>query len=312
MNYKISIDPGKYALKAISKDLHGNKHRIKFRSKMNLTKELSVSSKPGEEADTYVISYDNRNYLIGKKAEIINYEKNKGILIHKLAMYTAISQLVPNDSIVELAVGCPIDTFNNYTERMNYRNYLLEDKDVKIRINNKPYNFTIDKISIYPESAGRVLKNFAKYENRILAVIDIGGLNVNACVYSEGDILTETCFTINKGSNVFLNELRLALNKEFAANIQEWQMEMVYKDGFIRKHPHKSKEFIEDFTIDYIDEILRETQKRNWDLDNIDVAFTGGGSILFEDLIVKKIPHAEITKDGVWDNAEGMAFVLGI
>ncbi|MDF2879577.1 MAG: hypothetical protein K0R54_134 [Clostridiaceae bacterium] len=307
MKRAVAIDSGKFATKAITKDSAGNIVQLYFRTKMDDTNEKLTTSK-----ESYVVEFQGKRVLIGKQAEAIDYDKDKTKILHKIAIFTAISQLVDDGDTVKIAVGCPMDLFNNFDERQSFSNFLTEDKKVNLIVNNKPFSFTLEEAKIFPESSGIILRKFDYYKDRLIGVVDIGGLNVNACVYDRGDILKNTCFTLNRGGNVLLNDLRLHLNQEFKSNLQEWQMETVIKDGFIRKNPEESKKVISKFLQDYVDEIMKEAKKRNWDIDNMDFIFIGGSSLLLNEEIKIAVPHAEISKNAIWDNVEGFGFVVGL
>lgn len=303
----IAIDSGKYATKAIAKGPTGRAERLIFRTKMDETNERATSA-----TDSFVVSYKGHNLMIGKQAETVDYEKDKAKFLHKVSIFTAISQLVEDGTTVKIAVGCPMDLFNNVEERKFFRDFLLEDKEVNMMVNGKPHSFFLKDAQIFPESAGIVLRRYEDYKDRLVGVIDIGGLNINGSVYDRGDILKSTCFTTNMGANVMLNDLRLHLNQEFKSNIQDWQMESVIQDGFIRKDKEKSAAVLNSYLKKHINDIMTEALKRNWDVDNMEIIFTGGGSMLLKDQIKEVFTEAEISRNAVWDNVEGFGFVIGI
>lgn len=303
----VAIDSGKFFTKGISREANNLLKRITFRTKMDFTQERTTSGQ-----DSFVVSYKEMNVLLGKQAETVDFEKDKQKDIHKLAIYTAITQLVEKGDTINLAIGCPMDLFVNFEKREEFEKFILGEKEIEIQVNGEIFNFTIESVKIFPESSGIILKNWLTYRDKQVGVIDIGGLNINACVYDKGDYLASTIFTINKGSNILMNELKGKLNKLFNSNLQDWQMEMVIKDGFIKKDPEKSRKVIEEFLHEYVNNIVSIAKQNNWDIDNMNIVFIGGGSLLLNKYIHAVLPDAEVSKNAIWDNVEGFGDVIGI
>lgn len=303
----VAVDSGKFNTKGIARDSKNQIRRVTFRTKMDDTHEIKTNGQ-----DSFVVVYKDKRVLLGKQAETVDFDRDKQKDIHRIAIYTAVTKLVDNGSTVKLAVGCPMDLFINFEKRQEFAKYLKEDKEVNIQVNGEDFNFTIEDVQIFPESSGFIFKNWEGYKDRLIGIIDIGGLNVNACVYDRGDYLPTTIFTINKGANILSNELKGKLNKQFNCNLQDWQMEMVIKDGFIKKDKEGSKQFIEEFLQEYVNNIITIAKQNNWDIDNMDFVFIGGGSLLLKKYILNVLPDAEISKNAIWDNVEGFGEVVGI
>lgn len=300
MNKTIAIDSGKYATKAITKNEYGTKKLI-FRTKMDPTNEDTTTLR-----DSYIVTYKGKRYLIGNEAETIDFDKSKAKEIHKIATYTAISQLINSGDQVTLVAGCPLSIFNNVEDRKAYQNFMFDKGDIAITINKNTKHFTIDKIIICPEGSGIIYKNPMKFKNELVAIIDIGGLNTNCCIYNKLNPVRSSCFTTNLGANIMRNELKQKLNSSFAdINIQDIQMEDILRKGFIKSHKEESKIIIQEYIRNHVKGILKECIKKGWDIKNLDFVFVGGGSLLFKEEILKEIPDAYISENGVFDNVEG-------
>lgn len=298
----IAVDSGKYATKAYTKD--GDKvNKIMFRTKMDVTDEEYSSL-----AETFVITVgDNpQHYLLGNGAENVDYDKSKAKDIHRFAIYTAIARLAENGDTVSLTVGCPLSVFNNVQERKSYEEFIYNGGSIKMTLNGNPFEFTIDKVNVCPESSGIIWNHMEEYTKKIVGIIDIGGLNTNACVYEHLAPVKSTAFTNNLGANILRNELKLALNQKFIdCNLQDWQMEDIIENGFIKSNPQESRAFITAFLSNHIQTVLNDCKRKGWDLNNIDIIFVGGGSKLLKREILALLPAGEISKNAEWDNVEG-------
>lgn len=300
----LSVDSGKYATKAIINLEDGDK-KIIFRTKMDSTMEEKSADKR-----SCVMVYNNDRVLIGETAETVDYDKTKAKKIHKYCTYSAIAQLVENGDEVILTIGCPLSIFNNVEERNQYKEYMHDKGELNIKINGNEKTFTIKKVIVCPESSGIVYKNTMKYKEKLIGVIDIGGLNTNCSIYDNLAPIKSTCFTTNLGANIMRNELKQHLNSIFPEiNLQDWQMEYIIKDGFIKSNKDASKKIIKDFLQKHINNIIGEAKRKGWDINNIDFIFVGGGSKLLEGEIKNVIPDAEISDTAEWDNVEGFNII---
>lgn len=305
----ISVDSGKYATKGLYKDNDGSEPRkIMFRTKMDKTDEIKSTDRK-----SCVVEYDGERVLIGDSAETVDFDKTKAKKIHKLATYCAVAQLIEDGDEIVLTVGCPLSIFNNVEERNQYKEFMHDKGEREIILNGKVKKFTIKKVIVCPESSGVIFKNPNKYKEKLVGIIDIGGLNTNCAIYDRLAPIRSTCFTTNLGANVLRNDLKQHLNSVFAeVNLQDWQMEHVIKLGYIKSNKEESEKIIKDFLQRHINNIVDEAKKKGWDIKNIDFVFVGGGSKLLENEIRNVIPDAEISETAEWDNVEGFSVIGGM
>lgn len=299
----IAVDSGKYATKACLKETVDKNKKIKFRTKMDETKEESATN-----ATSCIFEYEGEKYLIGDEAETVDFEKSKAKNIHKYSTYAAIAQLVEDGDTVGIGIGCPLSIYNNKEERTAYKNFMINKGKTTVIINGKSKTFEIDKVFVFAEGSGFIYKNATQYKDRLIGIIDIGGLNSNNCIYKDLLPIKSTSFTTNLGCNVLRNELKQKLNSAFSeVNLNDWQMEDIIKKGYIKSHKEESQKLISDYLKKHVDEILQECVKKGWDIKNIDLVFVGGGSKLLEKEIKEVIPDAVISENAEWDNVEGFA-----
>jgi plasmid segregation protein ParM len=314
----IAVDSGKHTTKAVRKNPDNTFTRFDVSTKMNTTKESRSTS-----SNAFVLDMNGEKTLIGGKAGKHNFETSKEHDLHRRATYLSISQLVENGDEVVLGIGCPLTAYFNTTARENYMRFMLnmpvldirDPNDVqmviKLSVDGTPFEFKINQLFVYPETAGFLIKHAEKYQDRDVAVVDIGGLNVNGCVYQALEPNEDTFFTINEGGNIFMQDLRKHLNTMYVnANLQEFQMEKVLKDGFIRIDKEESENEITHFRQTKFELIKQEMKSYNWSTSTLDFVFVGGGSLLFMVNITGDIEFgkfAEISPNAVWENVEGFA-----
>lgn len=305
---KVVVDSGKYGTKAIGRNSNGELQRVYFQTKMDPTQETFTVAN-----ESFVINIDGENYLIGKNASRNDSDTSKTKELHRNAIYTAIHQLVNDKDEVALVVGCPISIYTEKENREEYEQFLMESNNVDIVVNEVRKSFKIVDVNSLPESSGYVFKHMEQFIGKIVAVVDIGGLNANCCIYEGVDMLPNTDFTYNLGVNVLRNDLKKMLNKKFQSNLSDKQAEEAMNERQIRVNPEKSKKLINEFLLGHVEK-LREAMKENqWDIHNLEFVFVGGGSILLAEEI-KAIFGDEVTisQNAVWDNVEGFGELIDI
>jgi hypothetical protein len=319
----IAVDSGKFKTKAVLFENGKVIDRFEVSTKINPTTEKVSTSR-----SSYVVTLNGQATMIGGLAGEYNYDTSKAQEVHRRATYLAVSKLAqdPKTPIV-LGIGCPLTVWFNTQQREQYMRFMLNfpegdlrdpnegDFMISFEVDGEAFEFNIEHLIVYPETSGFLIKNEEKYSGRSIAVVDIGGLNVNGVVYQptgEDGILEpneDTFFTLNKGGNVFMTELAKVLNTRFGTNIQVYEMNEHFKRGYIKVDKEESAKVIQEFTDAYLDEIRQKMKAHSWSVETLDFAWVGGGSLLFKEHILE-IPvfaDSEISENAVWDNAEGFA-----
>lgn len=316
------VDSGKFKTKAVK--FKGGKVVEKFEvsTKINPTTEEASTSR-----SSFVVKLNGQATMIGGLAGEYNFDTSKAQEVHRRATYLSLTKLSDPKTPVILGVGCPLSVWFNTSAREKYMRFMLNfaegdlrdpnegNVDLEFEVNGQPYTFKIEHLLVYPETSGFLIKNEEKYAGRSVAVVDIGGLNINGVVYQptgEDGMLEpneDTFFTFNKGGNVFMTELAKVLNTEFGLNIQDYEMTEHFKRGYIKVDKERSAKIIQEFTNAYIDEIRGKMKAHSWSVETLDFAWVGGGSLLLKEhiLAIPVFSDSEISDNAVWDNAEGFA-----
>jgi plasmid segregation protein ParM len=295
--YTVSADAGKYLLKF----LYG-KERISFRTKM----EVDPTFGKFNTGDSYNIDFNGKKYLVGNGATESDYDTTKLKLLHKLCIYTAIGLMCDNHDI-RLISGCPISEFFNEEFRNKYIQYFMEDKNVSISINGENKKFCIKEVNVFPESIGIIFRNPEFYFDKLVGVIDIGGLNSNGAIYESLKPRKESIFTINEGGNMINSKITRELNIKLGSNYHDYEI------PYLMENQDKEIRAIIDFVMKgHITKIIETAKKYDWNINRMPIYFTGGGSLLLNKYIKELLPSAIISKDPIWDNVEGFNYMGGI
>lgn len=304
-NVVISIDPGKYATKAIAGGMENGK-RVSFRTK---TFKLGDGVDLDIQGNSFKVNFEGETYVVGDQGEEIDYSVDKANLNHKLATYTAITQLIGNEKEVNLVLGCPTSIYKNEKLRKEYKKYLTNDGEiVDIDINGENYLFRINNALVLPEGYGIVFLEPEVFKNNRVAVGDLGGLNLNFGVYNDLIPEISSMFTTNLGSYELETSLINELNTRYGASFGSSDIQQFIKQGGVKVKgviDEESKKIIDTKLEQHMVKIIQEAKKNNFNLDLMDVVFVGGTSAFLEKKIKEHLPHAIVPKNAQWANVVG-------
>ena len=252
-----------------------------------------------------VVEHNGKFYAIGEGS--IDTSVSKKAEIHRVCTLYAITQMFDNleyGEDVYLVMGSPIQTFENADHKQQFIDFMKGDFGgvIEIKVNNKPFVFNLKDILLLPESCGVVQVYREKFKNTLIGVIDWGGLQVNGMLYDDGKPLKHTGFTRQLGGYIVEQEIINKLNSQ-GYNYQEYELKYVI--GNPKEH---EKDVVEFVAQKYLNEILQECQKMKWNIDNIELFFTGGTSARFSRYIVEN--NYEVSPTAMTDNVTGFG-VLG-
>lgn len=309
----LAVDCGKHSTKVCIKRAEGNIQKISFRTKVD---ESNANNNLFLGKDSFKVSFNGKNYTVGDAAETMSFSTSKAEEIHKIAAYTAIATLVDNGDVVNIAVGCPMSVYLNANSVKAFKDFIFpEGQTITITVNNVTKSFVIGKVLVLPESSGILFTDMARFANKTVGVIDIGGLNANCTVFKNLSPVISAVFTTNLGSNIMAEDLEKKLNMEFGTSIKAWQMDQILTDGFIKKAPEESSKLIHDYKREHVRKILTECKAKGWDFDTLDVVFVGGTSLQLKDEIIEIFPYIsekDLVENAAFANAEGfLKFLTG-
>lgn len=306
----IAVDSGKYmtkAVMAVNKDDPSKDKVLSFRTSVSEhTKDIGITS------DTASVEFNGATYDVGVlQAKMTDSSSSKNTETHKICIYTAIARLLGKDDMnVSIAIGCPLDIFINVSEKEKYiKNMLPLNEVIEIKVNGTAIKFKIIEANVYPESAGLIYLNIKDYKDKIVNVIDIGGLNVNGCQFDKLRPVVTSIFTKNLGGNTLVEDLRDYLaTTEGVDRSTLWDNELEHwiKNNEIPNF-EEGRKIISDKKLKKANAIFEACKDKQWNLKFSTTVFTGGTSELLKEELktVFGVTDAAFYKDPVFSNAKG-------
>lgn len=305
MNRTIAIDSGKFATKAVMQKADGSERFISFRTKMQETARTDVQGK------SFIVEFGGKRYLLGEQAEVISSKTTKAEELHRIAAYTALAQLADSGDDIVVVIGCPLSVYENAESKKQYKEYMFPTRQIDIKVNEMTKHLNVVSTIVLPESSGVIYLEQELCEKAAVGVIDIGGLNVNCCVYNKTVPVLSTLYTDNLGSNVLMQDLKNALAIKYNEDIPDWMMEDVLTQGYLTDNMSSdgirpgSKEFIREFKKNHINKIIHKCEANGWNLRTTRLIFSGGTSELLKEEIKSVLPGATILAEPAKANVRG-------
>lgn len=258
------------------------------------------------EADTMIVEMDGNIYKVGNGAKVAaDLVTSKMSEVHKICTLAGIGLCVSakEEDQVTVVIGIPVEEFKNIEKRQEYKNYILPDGPVEIKMKMKSEGeivtkrFTVKAKYVYAESAGVTYLDPAGSKDAMIGVIDLGNLNMNATVWDNFELDDTLSFTDEMGGKLLISELSQQVSSEFSRVNEAYMLKVLVRgieDPSMRKlipqNPNpeieeRSKKFIDDFLLDYVRQIKRKCDAKRWSLDYMKLAFIGGTAKLLKNEI---------------------------
>lgn len=246
------------------------------------------------KSDTYAVKFNGQNYLVGDGASGWNIELDKtNNELHKVTVYTCLGLI--NNGVPEsydIVVNYPLGLYNKENKK-KFEDFLKGDFE-HIEINGVKKSIRIRQCIVFPQTVPIIY--LKKYEG-IVGLIDIGGLTVQGCIVKNMNLVKESIFIENKGCIIIFNEIKKLLNKKYGMNIQDYMIEDIVRNRML------DKELIEEYLQEYVFNLKQIMKKNGWNIEFLNIIFTGGGSLILKDYIEG---IGKLSDDPVMDNINGL------
>lgn len=290
----VAIDNGYWDTKIFTKG-----DSFKFRSKIEKASDALNSN------NSMSIVYNGESYLVGEGATLTNIEYDKtSNELHKICTFTALSRL--SNCIgteFNIVAGYPLNMYLNGVEE--FEEYLKTDGYQEITYQGETKLFNINHVTIFPQCAGAIYNKPEKYKNRVVAILDIGGLTSIGCIFDNLNLIRETSFTENLGGIILQNKIKKALDTRFGLNIKEYEIPSIIKIG-LKKDTALSVKLINEVLHNHVEELRKTMRSNGWNIENLDIMLIGGTSILLQKQLSMMIPYCELAEDPVNENVKGL------
>ena len=317
----IAIDAGKRSTKVVY-ELPQAKHS----QEISFPTAIAAGEDYTTDPNSHILLYEGESYLVGEQAisnAEIDMDNSKNNDIHKICILTALGLAFKSGTTVEAVIGIPLDLYMDRNEKKQYKDNMLPDGQVEFTLDGQAKKYTISKTIIRPEGYGAVYNRMDDIEDTTINVVDIGGLNVNACEYRMGIMQELTRKTFQMGGKYLyhqsLEAIKKAVDDDTRKRMQNYtdeDFENYVVKGKFNKIP-ESEEIFKKVRLRLVKDIKNNilSGKNKLSLTN-DTYFIGGTSYLLREEI-KEVFGEEYCKfcadnydDMIMANARGFYKLL--
>lgn len=293
----VAIDNGYWSTKVFTND-----NQFFFRSKYEKTDDTFNKN------NTYSLFYEEESYIVGDGAtqDNIDYDKTQNELA-KICTYTALSKISNCvGTNFNLMVGYPLKLYS--TNKEIFADYLKTDGFIDCEINSEKKVFNVSNVIVLPQGAGALYSDVNRFKNKIIAILDIGGLTVNGCIFDNLNLIRNTIFTEDLGIFILYNEIKKALDSQFGINIQEYEIPDIVRYGLKMnngKYKNESLITVNEVMQKHVEDIKKICKKNKWNIGNLEILLIGGGSLVLKNQLLNQIPYSSLTENPLNDNVKG-------
>lgn len=324
----VAIDSGKFATKV-----------AEYNKEKDIVKKFSIRTKASEgdfrddaiEKNTYIVEIDGKvlkvgNGARGQGAELVTDKKTE---THKFCVLTVLAMIASsneNDTI-NVAVGLPVSEWANVSKRMDFKDYILPEGKVSVKIKKDSKSdvvtktFTIGRRYVFPESIGALFSDEMYGEitpTSITGVIDIGNLNLNATYWQGTEPNIDKSITAEMGGALLIQELAQELSSKIvpteeliAANILKSSNRMLPTEyGLSPEKAEESKAVIKNTLLNHAKEVKRQCNSRKWSLDLMKVIAIGGTSKDIEAELREVFSNITVLENSEYVNVLGFLRIM--
>lgn len=322
----IAIDCGKYATKSLMEYV-GRKYTLLFRTKLQ---EVSNDTDVDIQSNSYKVTYEDRHYLLGDMVSEGNssYDLTKESLIHKLAIYTSIVELLKKAKLsfqdIELHVGInsPISVYKSQKNKESYKNYIENNATpIMLKINNDSSIFTLKDVTVCFEGSGLIYADTNTFNNGYAknalttAVIDIGGLNATYCIFRGLQPKVDSMIVSSFGINTLKANLEKELVQKFNLSISADDIERCLVRGYFSHMGQvieESKVIIADVKKVHFEQILNYAKQQGYTFSEDEISICGGGALLLKEEIESVFPNAAIVSNPQYANVRSFLEIIKV
>lgn len=244
--------------------------------------------------DTYNVTYNGENYILGRKGTKSDKLEGKASEFHKISTLACITRFIEPgiEEDIILMYGESVDSYYD-EDNKNAIISLLEGKH-KITVDGLEYKINITYVHVLPEGLGHILQDL-KNNMGIQYVIDLGGTTMNFLSVKDGAPIRDESFSLAVGKNNMISKLKIALKRNHYGKISDSLATQYLEEGSTDLQINKIIKSVIKETFEEIDDeiaayINTSIQKQ---LKHYPVTFIGGTSLLLKKDILSHFRNEE-------------------
>lgn len=269
-----------------------------FATKDNLGNifESRISSVGNILKNKYEMVLNDEIYYLGEGSFDTEYRKVKKESYLKLLF--GLLAMGSKETEVQLVLGLPLSQYK--TDKQALLELIMDNDFLCGSINGEKADYIITNVEVYPEGIAAIPID---YEG---IVVDIGGRTTDCCLtYIEnGRRKIENPISLPTGTIKLYSSLIDQINSKYCLDLEINNAKRIIRNGLMVDGKIQNTSFIINIFKNYLEDLIRRLNVA-YSINSNNICFTGGGSLELKKPILKRIPHAIISDNAVFDNAKG-------
>jgi hypothetical protein len=264
-----------------------------WQTKSLIDKKLSlIRSRVSKDPDGN-FEFDDEKYTIGQGNISIDHNKTENEL-NRIVTYYLLSRAICDKDMFQLVVSLPMLRYKGFAD--NYKDYIRQSGLIATRLNGKKKIIVIDDIYVFLQGVSAIYaEDPNKYKNKLIHVIDAGGLTIQGCAIENRRPVKESFWCIDAGVIMLQQKIKNHLNEKYDLNLQDYEIPYL---------PEKYADDVAEIKYEHMSIIKTEMQKANWNVNDAEILATGGGSKVLN--IPSYFNNCTLSPDPIYDNVKGL------
>ena len=246
----------------------------------------------------YRFGEGHKNFIVDKTAD------NDFYILTLMAIARELKRVGIYSADVYLAEGLPLTWVR--TQRDSFKEYLMKNKTVNFRFNNKDYHINFVGCSVYPQGYPAVIERIDEFKgSNVLA--DIGNGTVNILYINNKKPIESKSWTEKLGVNQCVIRIETALMDRYGVKADESII-----NGFLRYGTVDIRadylECMRSIAIGYVNDVFAALYKHEYNPDWMRLWIIGGGGCVVKNFGEYDKERVTIIDD-ICANAKGLEFI---
>ena len=254
-----------------------------------------------------MLIYDSKYYLIGEGHKEFLAEKDLDndyycLTLVAIAMELRDANMYEADVII--AAGLPLTWTSG--QKQQFKEYLLQKKDVAFTFRDVDYNIHISEVRVYPQGYSAVAP-FASTLKGLNMIADIGNGTMNTLYLVNGRPQSGMMFTEKFGTYQCTLAVREGFMRQTRRELNDFIIDEVLRTG-TADISESDLNIIKAIAEEYVADIFRRLREHGYDANTTKLYVCGGGSCLVKHFCKGSLERVEFIDD-ICAAAKGYEFL---
>lgn len=281
---------------------------IKSATTVTKTGVLKYDTEPIFDGKT--IEYNGKFYCFGENHKDFIADKSLDedfYLCTLLAVARELSQRNIYTANVHLAVGLPLTWIRS--QKDTFRQYLLQNKNVKFKYKKKDYDITFLDCLIFPQGYAAIAERIREFTDTNI-VADIGNGTMNIMYINNKKTIESKCWTEKLGVEQCVIAAKNNFMDKYGIKIDDSIVENILRNGTANIDAEYLK-CITDTVVKYVADIFNALNRYEYNPKLMHLYIIGGGGCLIKNFGVYDKDRVTITDD-ICAAAKGYEYLANI